>query len=332
MIEIPGAPQIEGLAFRQFEGDSDYSAMASVGRRSFEADKVDFFETEEEIAKEFRNSPDMDPYSEVFFALVKGEPIGYGRIWKDPGSEGTTVFWHVAHVIPEWRTTNLRLAMFRFNERQIISMAGSKGRKGSPVCEVWARDEPNDWREMVLAEGYKAVMHFFEMVRTSLDEVPDIPLPSGLELRPVRPEDYPKIWNASKEAFRGKPWFVEAMYDEKYYDSWTNSPSFMPDLWRVAWDGDEVAGMARNEIPFEENQAFGRNRGQTLHLSVMPRWRRKGLGRALLAESLRMMREKGLKEASLDVETQSTTGEVQLYESMGYSVHSKYAHYSKQLK
>lgn len=332
MIEIPGAPRIDGLVFRRFEGDADYSVMASVGSRSFEADKVDYFETAEDLANDYENSPDRDPYSEIVIAEVMGEPIAYGRISTDPGSGGESEYWHMAHVVPEWRNTNLRLAMLRFNEKQIISMAKCKGTSGPFVCKVWVLDEPNDWREMVIAEGYRAVMYFFEMVRRNLDDIPDVPLPNGLEIRSTKPEDYPKIWNASKEAFRGKPWFAEALYDEKYYDSWRSSSAFQPDLWRVAWDGDEVAGMARNEIPLEQNKAYGRSRGHTQHLSVSPKWRRKGLGKALLAESLKLMREKGLEEASLDVETQSTTGEVHLYESMGYEIHRKFAHFERRIE
>jgi mycothiol synthase len=331
MVEIPGAPRIDGLKFRRFKGHSDYSLMSSIGSRSFEADKVDYFETAEDLANDYENSPDRDPSSEVVLAEVRGEPIAYGRTWTDPGTGGESVYWHVAHVVPEWRRTNLRLALLRFNETQITSMAKRIGTMSPVVCRVWALDEPNDWREMIVAEGYRAVLYFFEMVRPNLDDIPDIPLLPGLELRSENAEDYPKIWNASKEAFRGKPWFVEALYDKKYYDSWKNSPAFQPNLWRVAWDGDEVAGMARNEIPVDQNRAFDRNRGHTLHLSVMPKWRRRGLGSALLAESLRMMREKGLKEASLDVETQSTTGELQLYERMGYRIHRKFAHYAKEL-
>jgi len=331
MMEIPGAPRIDGLVFRRFEGDTDYSVMSSIGRRSFEADKTDYFETPEDLASYYGSSPDRNPYSEIVIAEAVGEPIAYGRVWTDPGSEGGLVYWHNAHVVPEWRNTDLRLAMLRFNERQIISMAKRKDMKGPFVCKVWVLDEPNDWRDMIVSEGYRAVMYFFEMIRRNLDDIPEVSFPDGLELRPPEPEDYPKIWNASKEAFRGKPWFVEASYDEKYYDAWRKSPAFQPDLWRVAWDGDEVAGMARNEISIDQNREFGRSRGYTQHLSVSPKWRRRGLGRALLAESLKMMREKGMEEASLDVETQSTTGEVHLYESMGYETHRKFAHYAKPL-
>jgi ribosomal protein S18 acetylase RimI-like enzyme len=331
MIEVPGAPLMDGLVFRRFQDQSDYSTMSSVGRRSFEADKIDFFETAEDLANDFEKSPGRNPYADVILAEVKGELIAYGRIWSDPGGEGEREFWHIAHVVPEWRKTDLRLGILRFNERQIASMAKDLKMTGPPLCKVWALDEPNEWRDLIHAEGYRPVMHFYEMVRHNLEDIPTVPLPEGLALRPVKPEDYPKIWTASKEAFRGKPWFVEAYYDKEYYEAWRNSSTFQPDLWAVAWDGDEVAGMARSEIPFDENRELKRNRGHTQHLSVMPKWRRRGLGRALLAESLKMMRGRGLDETSLDVETQSTTGEVELYLSMGYELNRKYAHFAKRL-
>lgn len=44
-----------------------------------------------------------------------------------------------------------------------------------------------------------------------------------------------------------------------------------------------------------------------------------------------MMREKGLKDATLDIETQNTSRELQLYESMGHIVARKYPHYMKPL-
>jgi ribosomal protein S18 acetylase RimI-like enzyme len=313
MLTVPGAPRIAGLHFRRLEGDADFSAMSLVGRRSFEADKIDFFETAEELASDYRNSTDPDPSSEIVIAEVGKDPVGYSKIWVTSEAKEEVIFWHISHVVPEWRPTGLRLAMFRFSERNILSMASQRGIRKFCLCKVWALEEPNEWRDLAITEGYTPDIHFYEMVR------------------PVGLEDYPKVWNASKEAFRGKPWFSEGQYDMKYYNSWVSSPEFMPELWKVAWDGDEIAGMARNHVILEENLELGRKRGHTQHLSVMPKWRRKGLGKALLAESLRMMRDMGLEEAALDMESQSTTGELDLYLSMGYEIHRRYAHYAKQL-
>lgn len=330
MIEVRGAPEINGLLFRRFRDKSDYSVMSSVGKRSWEADGVENIETEEELAYEYDNLSNRDSSSEIVIAEVMGEPVAYGRIWLEPDSSRERVFWHIAHAIPEWRKTNLRLAIFRFNETQIRFMAKNRPWAGRTSYGAWALDEPNDWRDMVLAEGYAPVMHFYEMIRENLDDIPDNPLPEGLELRAAKPEHYPEVWNARKEALREKPFFVESGYDREHYDEWLNWSTFMPDLWQVVWDGDCVVGMAENHIP-PENQAFDRKRGHTQIIFVLPKWRRRGLARALLAKSLVMMRERGLKEASLDVETQNTSGEIQLYESMGYRVARKYAHYTKPL-
>lgn len=331
MIEVPGAPPVEGLRFRRFEGDADYATMSRLGGRSFEADGIDYFETEEDLRHDFQESPSRDPYAEVIFAEVKGTPVACARTWIDPGDGGEFEYWHAVHLVPEWRKTELRRALLRYNERQIVARARGAGVKGALLCKLWALDEPSDWRALVISEGYTAVLFFYEMVRRDLDDIPDAPFPEGLEVRPAEPSEYPKIWSASKEAFRGKPWFVEALYGKEQFDSWASSPENTPELWRVAWDSAEIAGMARNDIPRDQNRAYGRSRGHTQHLSVMPKWRRRGLGRALLAESLRMMRDMGLKEASLDVETQSTTGEVDLYLSMGYEINRKYAHFAKHL-
>jgi len=330
MIEISGAPKIDGLVFRRFKDKSDYSVMSSVGRRSWEADGVENIETEEELADEYDNLSNRDSSSEVVIAEVMGEPVAYGRIWLELDSRGEQVFWHIAHVVPERRKTPLRLAIFRFNEMQIRFIAKRQPSPGKTSFGAWALDEPNDWREMVLAEGYAPVMHFYEMIRQNLEDIRDNPLPEGLELRAAKPEHYPEIWNSRKEALREKPWFVESSYDREHYELWLNWSTFMPDLWQVAWDGDRVAGMVENHIPLE-NQAFDRKRGHTQILFVLPRWRRRGLAKALLAKSLVMMRQRGLEEATLDVETQNTSGEMQLYESMGYRVARKYAHYKKPL-
>jgi ribosomal protein S18 acetylase RimI-like enzyme len=329
-IEVSGAPEIDGLVFRRFRDKSDYSVMSLVGRISWEADGVENIETEEELANEYDNLLNRNPSSEILIAEVKGEPVAYGRIWHELGRSGERVFWHIAHVVPEWRETALRLAIFRFNETQVQSIAKNQPWPGKTSIGAWALDEPNDWREMVLAEGYSTVMHFYEMIRPNLEDIPDNPLPEGLGLRAAKPEHYPEIWSARKEAMREKPWFVESGYDGEHYELWLNEPTFMPDFWQVAWDGERVAGMVENHIPLE-NQAFNRKRGHTQIIFVLSGWRRRGLAKALLAKSLAMMRERGLEEATLDVETQNTSGEMQLYEGMGYRVARKYAHYKKPL-
>ena len=97
---------------------------------------------------------------------------------------------------------------------------------------------------------------------------------------------------------------------------------WIPSLWLVAWDGDQVAGAAINVI-------HGGAWGETDDLFVRRPWRRRGLGRALLVGSLRLFRARGLTTAGLGVDTENVTGALRLYESVGYRPYQRWASFRK---
>jgi len=102
-------------------------------------------------------------------------------------------------------------------------------------------------------------------------------------------------------------------------------------LWRVAWDGDEVAGQVRSYISTEENERHGRLRGYTEHISVRRPWRRRGLARALIAASFPLLRARGMTEAALGVDTENTSGALRIYEGCGFRPVTRSATYRKPL-
>ncbi len=107
------------------------------------------------------------------------------------------------------------------------------------------------------------------MVRPDLEAIPDIPLPDGLEIHPVRSEHLRAIWEAAVEAFRDHwGWVGDA---EDLWERFRDEPLSDPDLWRVAWDGDEVAGQVRPYIDTEANDQMGRLIGWTESISVRRR-------------------------------------------------------------
>ena len=121
--------------------------------------------------------------------------------------------------------------------------------------------------------------------------------PTGLELRPVTRDQYRTIWDAAAEAFRdhwGETEWTEADWTRFEADP-TNAD---PRLWRVGWDGDQVAGVIVTTVPAEENERHGRPRVYVGGVSVRRPWRRRGLARALLASSLVGAREAGFTSAS----------------------------------
>ncbi len=167
--------------------------------------------------------------------------------------------------------------------------------------------------------GYVVVRRGYEMVRADLEAIPDVPLPDGLETRLVRPEHLRAIWEADVEAFRDH--WGASDGSEEAWARFLADPLADPSLWRVAWDGDEVAGQVRSYIDAETNARTGRLIGWTESISVRRPWRRRGLARALLADSLRAVRDRGMREAALNVDAGNETGALALYESLGFRVH-----------
>ena len=151
----------------------------------------------------------------------------------------------------------------------------------------------------------------------SLDEpIPTLALPEGLEIRPVEPADHRRIFEAEADAFKdhwGNREWTDADMARFFGD-----PDLDTSLWRVGWDGEEVAGVVVAVVPSRENAELGTNRAWLDRISVRRPWRRRGLARALTASALLGLRERGLDTAMLGVDTENPTGALALYEGLGF--------------
>ena len=168
------------------------------------------------------------------------------------------------------------------------------------------------------------------MRHSGLDDVPALPMPDGLEIRPVEPGAASAVFDAENEAFRdhwGHHEHGEEAFRQTYGQAETNT-----DLWVVAWDGDEVAGVVETWIWPAENERLGVRRGWLERISVRRPWRRRGLGRALTAAAMRKLREAGMDEAMLGVDAENPTGALGLYESLGFTVFRRSTAYRRPLE
>ncbi|MFC2064667.1 GNAT family N-acetyltransferase, partial [Chloroflexota bacterium] len=134
---------------------------------------------------------------------------------------------------------------------------------------------------------------------------------------------------AGDEAFKDHWGYVPAT--ELHYQDWLGWKGFQPDLWKVAWDGDQIAGMVLNFIDNPENKEFNRLRGYTEGISVRRPWRKKGLARSLLVQSICMFKDMGMTETALGVDALNPNGALNLYKGVGYKKIKQYTTYRKPL-
>jgi GNAT superfamily N-acetyltransferase len=332
-INVTGAPAIPALVFRRFRGAADYPAMVAILDACNAADQLDYINSVEEIAWVFAHLTNCDPERDMLFAEADGETIAFSRAWwvqETPTDAGERLYKSLGFVRPDWRRQRLGTAMLRYNERHLRDIAREHPAEIPKLFRVWATDTEEGAQALFAGAGYQPVRHYVMMTRPIGLPLPDAPLPVGLELRPVEPGHVRAIWDAMWEARRDHWGYVEPT--EQDYERWTQGRLFAPELWKVAWDGEQVAGMVLNRLDREQNEQYRRQRGYSQGIFVRRPWRRRGLARALLVGSIRMFREMGMQETALGVDTRNPSGALGLYESVGYQAVQRHTFFNKKVE
>jgi mycothiol synthase len=221
-------------------------------------------------------------------------------------------------VAPELRRRGVGRWLLAWSIERARQRAAAEHPDGPVVLGAHAGDQEVAARALYESVGLRPVRYFFLMRRAPLDDLTVPPLPDGLELRRVTPDMHRTIHDASTEAFQDH-WEAHDHGDEGFRVKFSQ-PELDTDLWAVAWDGDQVAGVVEAWIWPEENRRLDVRRGWLEEVSVRRPWRRRGLARALTATAMVRLRDAGMEEAALGVDAENPSGALGLYESLGFTV------------
>lgn len=308
-------PEVPGLGFRPLRGERDYPAMAAIVAACRDAGQLDFTATVESLTRDYANLRNSELPRDSIVAAVGGDPVGYGRVMWWQEVDGKVMHYHFFYLMPAWQGRGIEEAILGWQEARLGAVSVEQGHE-SPLLLAQAEQTEPGKQALYEAAGYRPVAYHARMLRPTLEDIPEAPLPEGMEVRPVEPAHYRAIWEADVEAFRDHWGAVEPQPGD--YDRWLAFPHFDPSLWRVAWEGDEVVGQVLSFIDAADNAAQGRLRGYTENIAVRRPWRRRGLARALLVRSLHALRERGMQEAALTVHTENPNAAYRLYASVGF--------------
>ncbi len=311
-------PDIQGVKVRFYQGKSDHKHLQHVFNACKDVDGVEHTLTIESIDNHFQHLECSDPFKDMIFVELESEPIVYARVGWYPEDGGDRIYYSLGWVVPEHRKRGIGTAMLTFCERRLRDIAAEHPEQGRKFYQSGYDEGQKDQERLLKRSGYEGVRWFFEMTRPIESPLPDVNLLSGFEVRKVPKSSYCQVFEAHSEAFRDHWGYVEP--SEEDYQSFLNEPTFEPDLWKVAWYGDEVAGMVLNFINREENEEYDRKRGYTEDISVRKPYRRQGLARYLLVQSIVKFREMGMEETALGVDADNPNQALNLYESVGYEV------------
>jgi GNAT superfamily N-acetyltransferase len=294
-------------------------------------DKEPYFPTAASLANDWRRTSTFDPERDIQGLELDGRLIGLARhSWR----ERPTVVNHRVELWtrPEHRRQGHGTRLLAWAEERAGSAvaAGTGGPTNKPHQLGGAgSDHVEAAAAFATARGFSAYRYHFEMRRPLDEPIPEVPLPDGLELRPVTPEQHRAIWDADEEAFRDH-WDHAAPVDGDF-ERFFGDPDIDTTMWQVAWDGDEVAALVLNTIYQRENEAEGVKVGWLDSVATRRPWRKRGLAGALIARSLAVLRERGMETAGLGVVAENPTGALRLYESFGFRPIRRYVFFRRPL-
>jgi mycothiol synthase len=317
-MEIKRPP--DRLRLRPYAGEADIPVIVDIVNRELEHEHVPFRESVRDVKAWFGHPNDkFDAARDVTIAEIDGQPVGYAsRSWVDTTLDNFREYRNDGAVAPEWRRRGIGTALLVDNIDHARALARTQQTDRQRILGSWTSDRMTGAHTLLRSFGFEPVRWFFEMTRDLNQPIPDVPLPDGLEVRPVETEKIRQIWDADVEAFRDHWGGFDGSEDN--YQRFLDRPAFDPTLWVIAWDGDEVAGGVVNAIEADENAALGVKRGWLHSVFTRRQWRKRGLANALITRSLIAIRDRGMDTGILGVDADNPNGALGLYERNGFVV------------
>lgn len=259
--------------------------------------------TPEDVATEWRG---IDMERDHWVAIEPGgEPAAYGALY-ERGEEYPLID---VYVHPDHRGRGLGSFLVARAEHDMrLRMRATERAEVTVHNGVMATDSAA--RALLEAHGYAPARHFYRMAVALPTSLPNAPLPDGIVVAPIAAGRARDVHGAIEEGFEQEwghsPESFEDWMGRKEREGWD------PTLVFVALDGESVAGVAQC------SRRFGG--GWVNALAVLPPWRRRGIGHALLVEALREFERRGEPRVALGVDAQNPTGATRLYERAGMTV------------
>ena len=323
-IDLSG---FDGLVARDFARGDDHAAIARLLNRRFEEQGIEEIVTTEGVEINYRNLSNCDTDLDMVMIDHDGVLVGYTRTdwWQVIGAERKYAVF--ARTDPSYFDTGLQATMLVACEARAGQVAQAHEIDSPKAFETWTAGTDIESRVHVESVGYAPLTHGADMVRPDLEAIPEESLPTGVEIRAVEDGHLPAIFEASEDAFLDH--WGAAEPEPEDYQRFLEFEHNDQTLWQVAWSGDHVVGQVRSFIAEAENEHYRRRRGYTGFISTDRAWRKQGIATALICESMRELRDRGMTEAALGVHTENPTGAFDFFQALGFQETFRWTTYGK---
>jgi mycothiol synthase len=248
-----------------------------------------------------------------------GEPplAAYAELQVDIDPLGGEVEVHTeGRVHPAWTGHGLASFLLDHAEDRAREAAGAVGRS-RVTLRTTVVDGDDRARAFLTGRGFAPLRHLLDL-RLDLHAAPPAPSwPSGIVCRPFElGRDEEAVWRVHQAAFAELATHLPIPLEDWLDDRIRRDPLFDPGLVLLAEHDHQPVAVAvcRSGAQGAPEDGWVRD------LAVLPAWRRKGIGMALLREAFGAFRRRGLTGVALEVDDVSLEGAVALYRRAGMRI------------
>ena len=310
----------------------DLAALVSLINRADAIDRLERATTLEEMEHEM-GWPDYYPETDCFLAWNNGDLIGYADflLGNDKASAWST-FYTGGIVDPRWRRQGVGRCLLETLYERATERLEEVNNK--PIYfQASAREVEEDRQALFRVFGMEPVRYYVNLARPIDNGLPQTMMPKGYALRTFDPaRDVETVWRLDNLAFQDHWGFTGFPLDA--FRHWLEAPHSCPELWLLAVEEatGQVAGMSLNRIDPNWIARTGRQEGYVNTLAVLREHRKRGLGTALLVQSLYVLRQAGMEAAHLHADAENLTGAVRIYEQAGFKLRKTSIAYRKPMR
>ena len=314
-ISVGGSPSAMGQIKYMHPTEADIGPIVRAWNLSRRGLPLERDYTIGELRAEIFDDEDYD-INGSWVAEAKGEVVGFGRgiVERKRVESGLSEGFVTVEVVPEHRGRGI--------EKEIMNRVLAHLRSRHLERAEYSCPTLTGWRNTLFEEyGFKDARHFFRMVRKGGNPPNDIRIPAGVRFErkmfiDANEQDISLLVATFNETF-SEHFGFSPVSDKR----WLRLRDAYEDIGMITFairDGRTV-GMCFSDESVLYNKEHGSKAGWVWIIGVTKSERGKGIGRALLADSITWLAGRGIDTVYLGLDAENRKALV-LYTSLGFEV------------
>lgn len=301
---------------------ADIDPILDLKRVAGKVDHPRVTQTRDEIEEEFA-SDNFDPERDAVIGVDStGRAVAYASAEAPESVETLACVELDAAVAPDRRGEGLGSALLAWQEARGLQHLAACDTTAPGWLMSMTHEHAHSTIRLLETHGYDRARWWLELELDLDTPIAEPPSPPDVRLVPYGPQWQEETRSARNDAFRDH-WGSPPITAEDWASADRLSAS-RPDLSLLAVttadDGERVDGFVLVDVDEDEWPLRDGPFGYITTVGTRRAARGRGLARTLMAHVLRRMRADGLRRAVLEVDADSPTGALGLYQSFGFTV------------